>query len=68
MSRSPFVGPMCANCKARKLRLRPQWDGWIWCFGCGSQREVSDAGIAAVTAGQAESVAILRANEAARRG
>lgn len=60
MTASPFVGPMCSACSQRKLRLLPHAAGWIWCFGCGSRRETSPAGLTAVEAGAKATCTALR--------
>lgn len=56
----PFVGPACAACRICKLRPLPGRARWIWCFGCGSQREISEVGHAAVAKGASQTLANLR--------
>ena len=56
----PFVGPLCAACSQPKLRPSPTRIGWIWCFGCGTAREVGPIGEAAVAKGASQTLANLR--------
>ena len=56
----PFVGPLCAGCGRSLRRPQPSREGWIWCFGCGTSREVGPIGEAAVAEGAAQTMANLR--------